>query len=217
MSDKTVPLSRELLLRVLEPVTSEGYINAKHELVELMDAALAEPVPPAGGEVEVLAWLYDDGEGVRGVTDRWDVAKHVPTVCAQLVDRAHVTRLQAEVRRMLQTAGMYQTKWSEAKSEVERLKQVAIDRKNELTGMCTQVVDLQAELTKAREALQELFSTMLEYFPEDNPSGHEAMMNRAAKVLDSQSAPTAKDEPNDCAHSEASKHGCPECGEEFKP
>lgn len=32
-----------------------------------------------------------------------------------------------------------------------------------------------------------------------------------------QSSPAAKDEPNDCAHSEANKHGCPECGEEFKP
>lgn len=91
-------------------------------------AALAEPVPPAGGEVKVDTYICYHGELVR-YSDLKPTQSVGPLVFHDDFE-AHVTRLQAEV---------------------ERLKQVAIDRKNELTSMCTQVVDLQSELTKAQE------------------------------------------------------------------
>ncbi|OAS18626.1 hypothetical protein AYO08_04975 [Pseudomonas putida] len=46
-----VSVPRELLNRVLEPITSEGYINAKHELVGLMLAPSPQPHP------EPIAWM----------------------------------------------------------------------------------------------------------------------------------------------------------------
>lgn len=130
MTNKTVTLSRELVERIAHPKDcDDGYFQD----IEALRAALAVPVPPARGEVEVLpqrktGWpalsnhrSYNDG--FNKACDEW---------------MPHVTRLQAEV---------------------ERLKEVATDRKNELTGMCTQVVDLQSELTKARELLTDICDT----------------------------------------------------------
>lgn len=54
----------------------------------------AAPVPP-GMEVEVLAWYLPDEDVKPAATVRWDVAKFVPEA-TELVDRAHITRLQAE-------------------------------------------------------------------------------------------------------------------------
>lgn len=83
--------------------------------------ALANPVPPAGGDVEVLGYIdrastyYPSLESVETYGQRRDVR--------ELVDRAHVTRLQAEV---------------------ERLKIMS-------ENYCSLLMDANSELTKARE------------------------------------------------------------------
>ncbi len=135
MADKTITLSRELVERaVMRPGKESLAVNnadiiargrAQAEIREL----LADPVPPAGGEPEVLSYLYRHPSGEpwpRTYKDRqYGMTDWIET---ELVDRAHVTRLQAEV---------------------ERLKEVAIARKDELTKLCTERNDLQSELTSA--------------------------------------------------------------------
>lgn len=137
MTNKTITLSRELLDAAAVAVgewgdsllsrCNPGHGTAMLDLErELRDVLNADPVPPAGGEPEVIARFIENcGEG-GGV---------VPNREGDLCEYRHVTRLQAEV---------------------ERLKQVAIDRKDELTKLCTERNDLQSELTKARELISGL-------------------------------------------------------------
>ena len=103
--------------------------NALNEAFKAMLAAAH--VPPAGGEVEVLGWLFDSGP-VQTITDRWDVAKHVPYSATELVDRVHVTRLQADL--------------ADARSYIEFVDAESAFFKKERDL-------LQSELTKARELL----------------------------------------------------------------
>jgi len=93
---------------------------------------------------------------------------------------------------------------------------------------------LQAELTKARELLGErdallsdfcahsalICGDLLRLTREDDCAITDPIRTRAYSAMDHsrkvkkiQSAPADK---GDCAHSEANRHGCPECGEEFK-
>ncbi|CAI8756312.1 hypothetical protein EMIT048CA2_140154 [Pseudomonas chlororaphis] len=56
-------------------------------------ALLAAPMPPAGGDPEVLGWIVTD------INDESYFSFYQQTSCdTPLVDRAHVTRLQAEVQ-----------------------------------------------------------------------------------------------------------------------
>jgi hypothetical protein len=57
-------IPRELLNRVLNPITSEGYLNAKHELVALMDAA-----PVVERQAEPIYQVRYLGEGGGGWID----------------------------------------------------------------------------------------------------------------------------------------------------
>lgn len=94
---------------------------------DLCVLSYAAPVPPAGGEVEVLAWI----QSWRGLEWRVDRMKVAPGT--ELVDRAHVTRLTAERDGLL------------AKLETMRRKN------NELNDT---VAEQQSELTKALSWLQ---------------------------------------------------------------
>jgi type II secretory pathway component PulL len=86
-----------------------------------LDAAAA-PVPPAGGEVEVLGWLFDSGP-VQTITDRWDVAKHVPYSATELVDRAHVTRLQAENAALQQRLNVADQQVDDLESDIAKARE----------------------------------------------------------------------------------------------
>lgn len=108
-------------------------------------------VPPAGGEPEVISIVepqyYDEDMGCgledRNITDRYEAMQHGWDCCVQrfleqipddieLVDRAHVTRLQAEVENRTSQLCMSRT-------------QLGVSlRRNE---------NLQSELTKARELI----------------------------------------------------------------
>lgn len=88
MKNETVTLSRELIERIISRTRWHG-----DPLKEELRAALADPVPPAGGEPEVLAVLDRNAEGgVIFTPDALSYAMHG----TELVDREHVTRLQAE-------------------------------------------------------------------------------------------------------------------------
>lgn len=108
-------------------------------------------LPPAGGEVE--RWVFEQNEAF--VMPDGDWITHTDHI-------AHVTWLQADFKEKYQDHKRELDKaWSERdalKAEVERLKQVAIDRKDALTAMCAELVDAQSELTKARELLGTLAS-----------------------------------------------------------
>jgi hypothetical protein len=153
MKNKTVTLSREPVAWVSPDVTnfSEGerqWVKIPASLVEdrtsghtvPLYAALADPVPPAGGEVEVLGWRVESHEGrcLTNYTERPDWAYRedmaVYTI-TELVDRAHVTRLQAEV---------------------ERSQCIVRGQRTTIDTIQLQVETLQSELTKAREYIQSL-------------------------------------------------------------
>jgi hypothetical protein len=160
-------------------------------------SALAEPVSPDGGEVEVLELLAKAATpGPWGVANKryggvirggpmqtftngsaqsqivmccgaeWMepgqlernaeyIAAANPSAILALLDdhRTHVTRLQAEVSHLRQHKNDYMEAAEETRkalqAEVERLKEVAIARKDELTKRCTERNDLQSELTSA--------------------------------------------------------------------
>lgn len=86
-------------------------------------AALADPVPPAGREPEVLGWLIANPNG-----DFWYASKQQSQNDTELVDRAHVTRLQAEVERLKTMSDNY----------------------------CSLLMDANSELTKARELFRDI-------------------------------------------------------------
>ncbi|MDU9039950.1 hypothetical protein NHG97_14730 [Pseudomonas corrugata] len=105
-------------------------------------AALAEPVPPAGGEPEVVAWRYFPKDGIThpAYTEREAQAIAYDPAPTALVDRAHVTRLQAELKAM---GERYQ-------------KDLLLSRERWCYGnrADAKIITLQAELTKAREIIQ---------------------------------------------------------------
>jgi hypothetical protein len=87
MNNKTVTLSRELVEHAMLSCFEAGH-GITHDKLR---AALAEPVPPAGGEPEVERWDFLEGETHCMPEGEW----------VSFVDhRAHVTRLQAEVERL---------------------------------------------------------------------------------------------------------------------
>jgi len=85
-------------------------------------------------------------------------------------------------------------------TDVERLKAMSSDPFDRMR-------DLQSELTKARELIQQAHDRI---YANETLTAYMDLRD----YLSNQSAPADKD---GCAHSEANKHGCPECGEEFKP
>jgi len=127
----TVP--SELIHRAIDAVGQVGYQDKfiDYTFVGAVEnelrAALADPVPPAGGGVEVLGWRVF-GYNFNTEAFALDYAKWAEDVepVLYLVDRAHVTRLQAEVE------------------EWKRRCQYNADTAHAL----------QSELTKARELLQ---------------------------------------------------------------
>lgn len=133
---------------------------------------VADPVPPAGEEAKAAPGdiTFSLSEPVRG----WTVPLYEQHVVARL--QAEVERLKAlSVTNIMldvvpgdgdghevfaKSVDDVTEKLTKFCDEVERLEQIAIDRKNELTSMCTQVVDLQSELTKARELISSTRATL---------------------------------------------------------
>jgi hypothetical protein len=194
MSDKTVTLSREPVAWANWKVGTRSYVPYRtreqaeacvraseiaatqlgpYRVVPLY-ADPAEPMPPAGGDPEVLGYRVArikptgnarlDRPLLSLVLDGWEPAfKAVP-----LVDRAHVTRLQAEVER-----------W-----------------KGRTTNICQARSDLQSELTKALELLKKarwrLANTSRAPVPFDDPLDG-PVLRGIDEFLANQSAPAAKD------------------------
>lgn len=112
---------------------------------------------PAGREVEVLAWLLTDGnEAPIDSTVRWDVAKHWPEYAMPLVDRAHVTRLQAEVERL--RLNQFAWLWTHCRAigmtEKSQSGTMEHDICHFTITLQSENAALQQELTKAQEEVQ---------------------------------------------------------------
>lgn len=144
---------------------------------------LPEAVPPAGGEVEVFCVPPGYYSGPDGGIAAGEM------VFAQDY-RTHVTRLQAENARLqaFKTAFENGYAYESIRNERDALKaEVGRLQVNELE-LAEHAYRLQAELTKAREALE----GMVEYFPEGHSDGECFSVERAKAVLAHQSAPAAK-------------------------
>ncbi|MDF2792281.1 MAG: hypothetical protein K0S85_34 [Pseudomonas orientalis] len=122
MTNSTINLSRELMTRIAHPKDcDDGYFQD----IEALRAALAEPVPTAGGEPEVLAYICHGAPGNAGV-----MFSHLPLPEGferkiSLVDRAHVTRLQAEVERLSQALRREQNEHCTTVNARDNAEQVA--------------------------------------------------------------------------------------------
>ena len=160
MKNKTVTLSREQAIALAYADASNGasamqLMDGWRVMAELR-AALAEPVPPAGGEVEVLGYrwkTWQDGEPKVGSYVMSNGSE--PEFVQQLVDRAHIIRLQAEVRLLKHDVASY----LETAAKTCDLLGIDLEAAKTAEGKPSDVLyrhamALQAELTKARELLR---------------------------------------------------------------
>lgn len=164
MTNKTIALSRELAeLYWLSLVDNCSWA---HELRALLDA---DPVPPAGGEVEVLAYLT---RPLKGSTLFYLPSKNIETDDGDipLVDLAHVTRLQAEVERLEEQA------CHSGKN--------MLDQFNRANALQSELAACQQQLTKARE--------LLEHMLKDDDMPVHWFAQRIDDFLSNQSAPADK-------------------------
>lgn len=140
MTNKTITLSSETVERITRYLPRG--VKGSEELIDTLRAALAEPVPPAGWEPEIVGQL--DTGGFEG---------RVSEPLIRLYDhRAHVTRLQAEVDQVTQFR-------DNAVNKIHRLR-------NELTGVEKERDALQSELTKARELFTDLKESAARSLPD---------------------------------------------------
>lgn len=160
--------------------------QAAERRVEALITALADPVPSAGGEVEALGYIdhastyYPSLESVETYGQGRDVR--------ELVDRAHVTRLQAELKTALEACDDYGVQVVELRAEVERLKRDLHSANVALEARKRTFEHLQSELTKARELLREwMTSNFTGSCPERND-----LRCRTDYALSNQSAPADK-------------------------
>jgi hypothetical protein len=174
MTNKTITLSRELVERaVMRPGKESLAVNnadiiargrAQAEIREL----LADPVPPAGGEPETIAYTTNGRTRVVLADQKDHAVWNAGRPLIYLEDhRAHVTRLQAEVhefRTALQVAN-------------KNTKQVIAGRDA-----------LQSELTKARELL--VCASSLMYA--QKPSNMSSELINAICALFNQPSPVTK-------------------------
>lgn len=126
------------------------------------------PVPPAGGEVKVLVWHVR--ARIKGAL--WQTWPYEPkgfevrdTEIRELVDRAHVIRLQADVERLTEDAhqdGLLRVRYGQQidqlKADNEVLTTAIIKQADETQSSVSRLLNeqdaLQSELTKVNEELR---------------------------------------------------------------
>lgn len=194
VTNKTITMSRELVAEAAIMLKQTGTDDA---LAEDLRTALAEPVPPASGEPEVVCYEYVSkcgnqvGFGTSPVFRVKERGEKNPLI--RLSDhRAHVTRLQAEVERLNSELMLHHRHCSGAYSavlgqndalqaEVERLKTMS-------DNYCSLLMDANSELTKARELFRDIAND-----PEMWSICSIALARRIDEQLSNQSAPADKD------------------------
>lgn len=176
----------------------DGYLFTAEEFDLFVDRLLtaAAPVPPAGGDVEVLAHVQGD-HTLQWLSDSW---RSIPKG-TELVDRAHVTWLQANCEALAIMHRQAQVKWcterDALKAEVERKTHVYQVERAKLTEKRAKNDALQSQLTEARELLAELTyraADVVECVHGIELPGAGVMRVRKLRAVleDHQSAPAAK-------------------------
>ncbi|QIB08968.1 hypothetical protein GZ982_30195 (plasmid) [Pseudomonas fluorescens] len=114
----------------------------------------ADPVPPAGGDVEVLGYSVKGNRyAIRLTKDELlELSEnYTGPVLVELVDRAHVTRLQAEVRQLRQ----HKNDYMEAAEETGTALRAEVKLwKGRTTHLCHKQDAMKSELAKAQELLR---------------------------------------------------------------
>jgi hypothetical protein len=163
MSQEFVSVPREWLTQV--SLMQMSHEELQDQAVEFLCEPCDEPAPPAGGEVEVLGHMIDDGtaKSYHKAFPHWAAGYEL----TELVDRAHLTRLQAENAALQQR----------------------------LTIADQRVDDLDTELTKARELNADAKKVIEQFMPNVGKCfGIDFMLlNETLMALAHQSAPAAKD------------------------
>ncbi|ROO33429.1 hypothetical protein [Pseudomonas sp. 7SR1] len=200
MTNKTVTLSRELTDKIeshldlranFDPSYPGETMPRNNEAVLLLElrAALADPVPPAGGEVEVLGYQVTrttptgnvrlDRPLLSKVLDGWEPAFKV----VELVDRAHVTRLQAELHEMDKKNDQLLADRSRLQAEVEslQLEFMTKDAEIKLGDEYAAYMDKRCAAEAEVERLSQIGSAYDEAISASNELGYAAMC--AADVI----------------------------------
>ncbi|WP_155252605.1 hypothetical protein [Pseudomonas brassicacearum] len=197
-----ITLSREHVERLIERL---GKSQMFKETTELR-AAMAQSERQLVGLPERHDLPHrDEFETANQYTSALDTAKTWNAACDEWAP--HVTWLQAEVERLLTEIE------SERALRVSLIAQWTSHRQDlelAVNSWGSVAEQLQSELTSAQFLVDQALHLQTEHYG-DGMGLHLAMIKWARAA--NQSAPAAKD---DCAHSEANRHGCPECGEEFK-
>lgn len=184
MTNKTTTLSRELaqetatlIIRDIceyEPDDNPESLCITVKALELIllqrlddvSAALADPVPPAVAEPRLLP-RRDESIGTAERDDYANGYRHAWNAACDAWE-PHVTRLQAEVKRLDLMVSQADYNYDEDRAQFQR-----------------QVADLQAELTKARELFTDLKESTARSLPDH-------LYSRIYEFLANQSAPADK-------------------------
>lgn len=181
---RVVPL--ELLRRFTVSVDAHGYgFDGYEDICAILEA----PMPPAGGEPEVLA-LFEQVIGTDPQAFLAEGATVYQVTQAEVIAfaAAHVTRLQAEVDTL--------------KQQVEWRGEMAASNERQYTEQLGKVITLQSELTKARELLNWAEHALCEHsfgnsgeVIEHDQLFRDVIRGKIIAAASHQSAPAAKPEP----------------------
>lgn len=200
----------------LVPVELTGEMRNATSHCESIDEAwramlAAAPQPPAiGNRLQVYGSMRSVLGGISGLCWEWIDKPAQPAlhaIDAVLVDRAHVAELQAEV---------------------ERLKQLACDRKDQQTEMCTQINDLEARNAELEGLLRDVQPTIKAVADDEGMADFkeaESLLARIDAALAGRECctPTAEERASlaagDCTPEElwgGSRPTCPKCHDNSK-
>lgn len=232
MSNEFVMVPRELLDRVLDPITSDGYINAKHEICALM----ATPAEQHQGEPVEMEGATFMGEPNFHHSIEWyrtGISKHWKKICEQRVNIDALEKKLAEalgLLRIYESFPGYLIDHCEGDTIYEESLQYWLaDHIKSLPASAEPSAPVEVEPVEttvfndplynaesdARNA-SSLLEEVLEWFDDGvGRSQAEFKLMRKIGAWLGRSVPSVDGGSDECAHSYANKVGCPECGEEF--
>jgi hypothetical protein len=140
MSQEFVSVPREWLTQV--SLMQMSHEELQDQAVEFLCEPCDEPAPPAGGEVEVLGHMIDDGtaKSYHKAFPHWAAGYEL----TELVDRAHLTRLQAENAALQQRLTISDQRVDDLESDIAAARELLKHGSSPTPAHCESVLDFLA-------------------------------------------------------------------------